>query len=384
MAFGEITAGIVGVGFIGVAHAEALRRIGVRVGGVVGSTPERTRAKAEAAGLPHVHEDYAAMLADPAIDVVHVASPNHVHAEQVLAALDAGKHVVCEKPLGLSTTETDRLRRAAADSGRVAAVCLNVRFYPQCHQMRAMVASGEIGAPRLITGTYLQDWMLEATDWNWRIDPAEGGPLRAVADIGSHWLDLAQFVTGRKVVEVMADLHTFIPVRLRPTHSIETFAAATGDEERVEEPITSDDAAGILLRFSDGARGQLTVSQVSAGRKNAINLEVDGESSALSWFSEDPDRLWIGHRGRPNEILHRDGGMLDPAVAPLTFYPGGHVEGYPDTFRALFSAVYADVDRGAPASAPAYPTFDDGHDVVAVTEAVAASAADQRWTPVTR
>ena len=384
MAPTDITAGIVGVGFIGVAHAEALRRIGARVGGVVGSSLERTRAKAAQAGLPCVHDDYEAMLADPAIDVVHVASPNNVHAEQVLAALEAGKHVVCEKPLGLSSEETERLRLAAERSGRVNAVCLNVRFYPLCHQMRAMVAAGEIGAPRLITGTYLQDWMLQPTDWNWRIDPAEGGPLRAVADIGSHWLDLAQFVSGRRVTEVMADLHTFLPVRLRPTRSVETFAAASADDELVEEPIASDDAATILLRFDDGARGALTVSQVSAGRKNSINIEVDGEQSAVSWFSEDPDRMWVGHRGKANEIIHRDASMLAPAAAALAVYPGGHVEGYPDTFRGLFGAVYADIERGAPSPAPAYPTFADGHDVVAVTEAVAASAQEQRWTAVKR
>ncbi len=384
MAHSDITAGIVGVGFIGVAHAEALRRIGVTVGGVVGSSPERTRAKAEQAGLPWVHHDLEAMLADPGIDVVHVASPNYVHADQVMAALEAGKHVVCEKPLGLSTEQTERLVAAAQDSGRVNAVCLNVRFYPLCHQMRAMVAAGEIGAPRLITGTYLQDWMLQATDWNWRIDPAAGGQLRAVADIGSHWLDLAEFVSGRRVTEVFADLHTFLPVRLRPTGSVETFAAAAADDEVVEESITSDDAASMLLRFDDGTRGALTVSQVSAGRKNSINIEVDGEHSSLSWFSEDPDRMWIGHRGKANEVLHRDAGMLAPPAADLAVYPGGHVEGYPDTFRGLFSAVYADIAKGAPSSAPAYPTFADGHDVVAVTEAVAASAQDQRWTPVKR
>ncbi len=383
MAASGIRAGIVGVGFIGVAHAEALRRLGVEVAGVVGSTPERTRAKATQAGLPHVHDDYDAMLADPGIDVVHVASPNHLHAEHVLAALEAGKHVVCEKPLGLDGTETARLLAAAEASGRVHAVCFNVRFYPLCHQMRTMVASGEIGLPRFVTGSYLQDWLLEPTDWNWRVDPAQGGRLRAVADIGSHWLDLARFVTGRRVVEVMADLHTFVPLRRRPSGPVETFAA-DADGERVEEQVASDDAAAILLRFEDGGRGSLAVSQVSAGRKNSIQIEVDGDQSAVSWSSEDPDRLWIGHRGRPNEILHRDASLVAADVQPLIRYPGGHVEGFPDTFRALFAAVYADVDRGAPTVTPAYPTFADGHDAVVVTEAVAASADSQQWAAVQR
>ena len=384
MTFTNLTAGIVGVGFIGVAHAEALRRLGVRIGGVVGSSPERTRAKAEAAGLPHVHDSLEAMLEDAAIDVVHVASPNHVHAEQVLAALDAGKHVVCEKPLGLDSGQTAQLVAAAEASGRVHAVCFNVRFYPLCQQMHAMVAGDELGPPRFVTGTYLQDWLLEPTDWNWRVDPAQGGRLRAVADIGSHWLDLARFVTGRRVVEVMADLHTFVPVRSRPEGSVETFAAGPGDEALVEVEVGSDDAAGILLRFEDGTRGSLAVSQVSAGRKNAIEIEVDGERSAVSWFSEDPDRLWIGHRGRPNEVLQRDAGLVAPEVRDTIGYPGGHVEGYPDTFRALFARVYADIARGGPSEAPTYPTFHDGHDAVVVTEAIATSAQTGRWTPVER
>jgi predicted dehydrogenase len=382
--FTNLTAGIVGVGFIGVAHAEALRRLGVRIGGVVGSSPDRTRAKAEAAGLPHVHDSLEAMLEDAAIDVVHVASPNHVHAEQVLAALDAGKHVVCEKPLGLDSGQTAQLVAAAEASGRVHAVCFNVRFYPLCQQMHAMVAGDELGPPRFVTGSYLQDWLLETTDWNWRVDPAQGGRLRAVADIGSHWLDLARFVTGRRIVEVMADLHTFVPVRSRPEGSVETFAAGPGDEALVEVEVGSDDAAGILLRFEDGTRGSLAVSQVSAGRKNAIEIEVDGERSAVSWFSEDPDRLWIGHRGRPNEVLQRDAGLVAPEVRDTIGYPGGHVEGYPDTFRALFARVYADIARGGPSEAPTYPTFHDGHDAVVVTEAIATSAQTGRWTPVER
>lgn len=383
MALRDITAGIVGVGFIGVAHAEALRRIGVEVGGVVGSSPERTARKAEEAGLPHRHQSVEELLADPAIDVVHIASPNHLHVDQALAALEAGKHVVCEKPLGVTSAETEHVLSAAERSGRVHAVCLNVRFYPLCHQMRAMVAAGDIGTPRLVSGSYLQDWMLLPTDWNWRIDPAEGGALRAVADIGSHWLDLAQFVTGRRVAEVFADLHTFLPVRQRPTGPVETFQAA-GDDDTVEERITTDDAATILLRFDDGGRGALTVSQVSAGRKNAISIEVDGADAALSWFSENPDEVWIGHRGRPNEILHRDGALLAPEVAGMLAVPAGHVEGFPDAFRNLFAAVYADIERGGPAPQPAYPTFADGHDITLVTEAVAASAREQRWVSVPR
>ena len=384
MALADINAGVVGVGFVGAAHVEALRRLGVNVTGVVGSTPERAREKAAAANLPSVYESLEALLAEPAVDVVHVASPNNVHADQVRAVIEAGKHVVCEKPLALTRHDTADVRRRAEARGLVHAVCHNIRFYPLCQQMRAMVVAGAIGEPRFVTGSYLQDWLLLPTDWNWRLVPERAGALRATADIGSHWLDLARFVTGQRVVEVMADLHTFVPTRSRPVGEVETFASAAHGGELVEESMSSDDAAGILLRFEDGARGLVAASQVSAGRKNALTIEVDGSEAALAWCSEDPDRLWVGHRGRPNEILPRDPALVDPDVRRVVGYPGGHVEGYPDTFRALFAEVYADVEAGRPSAAPAYPTFADGHDALCVLEAVANSASGQRWAKVER
>ena len=374
MRLSRITAGVVGVGFIGVAHIEALRRLGIDVAGVVGSSPERARAKADAADLPKVYESVGALAADPDIDVIHIASPNNVHADQVRTCLAAGKHVVCEKPLALNSADAADLVERAREAGVVNAVCFNIRFYPLNHQMAAMVRSGEIGEPRFVTGSYLQDWLLLETDWNWRLVSEEAGPLRAVADIGSHWLDLARFITGKRVVEVMADLHTFVPVRKHPAGPVETFAAATDDEELIEEEMSSDDGAGILLRFEDGARGTLSIAQTAAGRKNSVSIEVDGSESALSWFSEDPDRLWIGHRGKPNEILQRDPSILAPEAARIVGYPGGHVEGYPDTFRALFKEVYQDVANGGPTPDPTYPTFADGLDALLVTEAVARSS----------
>ena len=384
MSFSEIKAGVVGIGFIGVAHIEALRRLGVRVVGVVGSTPERATAKAASANLPKVYESVEAMVADPKIDVVHVASPNHVHADQVREALAAGKHVVCEKPLALTSEDTADLVERAAVSGLVNAVCFNIRFYPLNHQMAAMVRDGSIGRPTFVTGSYLQDWLLLETDWNWRLVAEEAGALRAVADIGSHWLDLARFITGRRVIEVMADLHTFVPVRRHPAGPVETFASAGDSDDLVQEEMSSDDGAGILLRFEDDTRGLVAISQTSAGRKNSVSIEVDGSKAALSWHSEDPDKLWIGHRGRPNEVLQRDPSLNHPDAVRITGYPGGHVEGYPDTFRALFGEVYKDVLAGAPSADPTYPTFADGHDAMLVTEAVARSSQEQRWATVER
>lgn len=384
MNLNEIKAGVVGVGFIGAAHIEALRRLGVDVVGVVGSTPERARDKAEAVGLPRVYESVEALASDPEVDVVHIASPNYAHADQVRTVLDAGKHVVCEKPLALTSEDTADLISRASEAGAVNAVCFNIRFYPANHQAMAMVASGEIGEPKLITGSYHQDWLMLETDWNWRLQPDEAGQLRAVADIGSHWLDLTSFISGKRITEVMADLYTLVPVRRHPVGPVETFAAAADTDELIEEEMTSDDAAGILLRFEDGARGAVTISQVSAGQKNSVRYEIAGSDSAIRWLSTEPEDLFIGHRGRPSELLSRDPGLYTPEASRLISYPGGHVEGFPDTFKALFSRVYADVAAGRPAEEPAYPTFADGHDVVLVTEAIAASHLEQKWKAVER
>jgi predicted dehydrogenase len=382
--FLDINAGVVGVGFIGVAHVEALRRIGVNVAGVVGSSPERAQTKADSTNLPRVYDSVELLIADPTIDVVHIATPNYLHYGQVRACLDAGKHVVCEKPLTLTSHQSAELVALAATAGLVNAVCFNLRFYGQVLQSRAMVASGEIGGVNYVTGRYFQDWLLRDTDWNWRLRSYDAGALRAVADIGSHWLDLARFMSGRNIVEVMADLHTFVPVRRHPAGPVETFAESSVNHDLIEETMSSDDAATIMLRFEDGARGVTAISQVSAGRKNTIEFEIDGAEGSVAWRSEDPELLFIGHRGRPNELLNRDPTLVHESVVPHIGYPGGHVEGYADTFRALFASVYLDVAAGGPSLEPDYPTFADGHDAMLVTDAVARSAREQRWIAVVR
>ena len=363
----EIKAAVVGTGFIGVVHVEALRRLGVEITGVVGSSPERAAEKARAAGLPAPYPSFEAMLDDPAVDVVHLTTPNHLHYDEVRAVLAAGKHVICEKPLAMNSEETGELCRLAEDSGLVHAVNFNIRFYAQNQAARARVQAGEIGDVRLISGGYLQDWLLYDTDWNWRLDPAAGGSLRAVGDIGSHWLDLVTFITGRHVEAVMADLTTFIPVRRQPTGPVETFTASSG--ETVDTPMETEDSAGILLRLTGGARAIATVSQVSAGRKNRLSWEIDGSEAALSWHSEAPEELWVGHRGRPNELLLNERGD----------YPPGHAEGFPDTFKRLYRNVYEAVASGGPPDDPDYPTFADGHEEALIADAVARSHAEQRW-----
>lgn len=384
MALKDIKAVVVGVGFIGVAHVEALRRLGVYVAGVVGSSPERAREKAAKANLPQVYDSLEDVVSDESVDVVHIASPNHVHADQVRLVLDGNKHVVCEKPLALSPEDTADLVERARTAGKVHAVCFNIRFYPLNHQAMAMVADGAIGEPRFITGSYHQDWLLKETDWNWRLQPEVGGSLRAVADIGSHWLDLTRFISGKNVESVMADLHTLVPVRRHPPGPVESFGRAAETSDLIEEEMTTDDAAGILLRYEGAVRGAVTISQVSAGEKNSVRYEIAGSEGAISWFSQHPDQLRIGRRDRPNEVLYRDPAMSAEEAARIMAYPGGHVEGFPDTFRGLFGQVYEDVSRGAPSPAPRYPTFDDGHDAVLVTEAVARSDESQQWTDVRR
>jgi predicted dehydrogenase len=367
----DIKAAVVGTGFIGVVHVEALRRLGVEVTGIVGSSPERAAEKARAAALPPPYPSFEAMLADPAVDVVHLTTPNHLHHAQVRDTLAAGKHVVCEKPLAMNSEETGELLRLAEESGLVHAVNFNIRFYSQNQAAHARVQAGEIGDVRLISGGYLQDWLLLDTDWNWRLDPAAGGSLRAVGDIGSHWLDLVQFITGRRVEAVMADLTTFIEVRKQPTGPVETFSSASGGET-VDTPMETEDAAGILLRLSGGTRAVVTISQVSAGRKNRLSWEIDGSEAALAWQSEAPEELWIGHRGRPNELLLSEGGD----------YPPGHAEGFPDTFKHLYRAVYRAVADGGPPAEPDYPTFADGHEEALIADAIARSHAEQRWVTV--
>jgi predicted dehydrogenase len=372
-----LRAGVVGTGFIGAVHVDALRRLGVEVAGIVGSSPERARAKL----LAPVVDSYERLLADETVDVVHLTTPNHLHYPQVKQALEAGKHIVCEKPLALTSEQSAELVDLAARNGVVHCTNFNIRFYPQVEQARALVADGAVGAVWDVHGGYLQDWLLLPTDWNWRLEPEKGGELRAVADIGSHWLDLVQFVLGAKVESLLADLATTIPVRRRPAGEIETFAAAE-DVDREDAPMATEDLAHILVRFAGGARGSLVVSQVSAGRRNSLRFEVDGSTGALAWDSERNEELWLGHRGKPNELLLRDPSLFAPQAAPRTRLPAGHAEGFADTFKELYRAVYEAVAAGRPPEQPDYPTFADGHWENVLGDAVALSNRERRWVEV--
>ena len=373
----ELKAGVVGTGFIGVVHVDALRRLGVEVSGVVGSTPERAAAK----GLAPAYGSYEELLADERVDVVHLTTPNHLHHPQVKQALEAGKHVVCEKPLAVTSVESAELVDLAEASGLVHCTNFNIRFYPIVQEARERVRAGELGDVWNVHGGYLQDWLALPTDWNWRLEPEKAGELRTVGDIGSHWLDLVQFVTGLRVTEVFADLATAIPVRRRPLGEVETFARAE-DVAREDAPISTEDFAHILVRFDNGARGSCVVSQVSTGRKNSIRFEIDGSAGALAWDGERQEELWLGRREAPNEVLLRNPALMHPVAAARTHLPVAHAEGFADTFRELYRAVYADVARGAPSADPDYPTFRDGHVENVLADAVARSHREERWVDV--
>jgi predicted dehydrogenase len=381
---GGVGVALIGGGFIGPVHAEALRRIGVNVVGLLGSSPERARPLADRLGIARVYTDLDDLLGDPEAGAVHIASPNASHFFQAKAALEAGKHVVCEKPLATTSSETGELTALAATRPDLAtAVNYNVRFYPLCHELRERVARGDLGRVLSVTGSYTQDWLLKPEDYNWRVEPDGGTNLRAVADIGTHWMDLAQFVVGRPIRSVLADLATFHPRRYRPAGPSETFGGAPssslpGGGGMRPVNVVTDDHAAVLLRWDDGARGVFHVSQVTAGRKNRIVLEVAGTEGALAWDSDAPNRLWIGRRDAANQLLERDPALLSPAARTISAYPGGHAEGFPDTFKQLFLAVHGAIAAGAPAP-DRYPGFADGDREIHLCEAIARSASESRW-----
>lgn len=379
----KIQAGIVGTGFIGPAHLEALRRNNIKVVGLAESTPELAQKKAQELGIEKGYPSFEAMLDDPEITVVHLATPNYLHFRQAQAALRAGKHVVCEKPLAMNTQESAELVRLAAETKRVNAINFNLRFYPIVQQARSMVQAGQLGDLFVLHGSYLQDWLLLPTDWNWRLEPQLGGTLRAVADIGSHWLDLLTFITGLRIQEVFADFKTFHPVRKKPAKPVETYSGKLlQPSDYVDQPIYTEDYASILLHYENGVRGVLTVSQVSAGRKNRLSFEIDGARQSIAWDSEHPNDLWIGRRDSPNGLLMKDPALFSPEAREVVSYPGGHQEGFPDTFKQMVGKVYRYLRAGDFERPPDFPTFADGHYEMMLCAAIEQSAKNRRWTNV--
>jgi predicted dehydrogenase len=376
----QLRAGVIGTGFIGPVHVEALRRIGVQVVGLC-DVPDKVNAAAERLGIARAFGDYRELLASSDVDVVHIAAPNRFHCQMSLAVLAAGKHCVCEKPLAMNSCETAQVVALAKTARKVFAVNYNVRFYPAVLQLRKLIARGELGEIIHVNGSYLQDWLFKETDYNWRLLPQEGGKLRAVADIGTHWMDMVSFVLGARIESVYADLGTWHKTRRRPLGEIQTFARSTSRMRYASYSVKTEDFGNVLLKFSNGARGNLAVSQVAAGRKNCIRVEVYGSKKSAWWCSEDPELLHFGNRDSANETAVRGTPVFGPDVAPYIDYPAGHVEGFPDTFKMQFRAIYSAITNRR-AGERLFATAADGHHEVAVCEAISTSNRAKQWVKV--
>ena len=379
----DLKAAVVGTGFMGSTHTEALHRLGIQVVGILGSSAEKSQRAAERLSIPRGYGTYEELLADGEVDVVHITTPNHLHYAQSKQALEAGKHVLCEKPLAMNTDETAELVTLAEQTGLAAAVNYNLRFYPLNIEARDIVERGDLGEIYSVAGSYVQDWLFYDTDYNWRVLPDKGGKLRAIADIGTHWLDLVQVITGLKVASVFADLHVVHPQRKRPLGEVETFSGKLKKEQATETiDIETEDGGAVLVRFENGVRGSLWVSQVTAGRKNAMKYEIAGSKRALFWNSEMPNELWNGYRDKANEWLHRDPSLLSEEARAYASYPGGHNEGYDDTFKQSFTALYDYIAAGDMDAPKPFATFVDGHEEVVLCEAVLESDEKERWVDV--
>jgi len=383
----RIGMGIVGAGFVGPHHIDAVRRLGyVDVVAVAGSSQASADKKAEAVGARKAYGGYEALLNDPDIQVVHNATPNYLHYPVNAAAIAKGKHVVSDKPLAMTAAEAKKLLDQATKAGVVHAVTFNYRGNPLVQQARNMIARGELGKPHFLVGQYLQDWLLKDTDYSWRLEPDKGGASSALGDIGSHWCDLAQHISGLRITHVLGDITTVIPKRKKPLGSREAFAAADANQKVEEVDIKVEDLASVLLRFDNGAKGCFSVGQVCAGHKNDLELEICGSKTSLKWRQEHQNELLIGHRDKPNEILQKDPSLIDQAAGKYAHLPGGHQEAWADAFANLMRDIYGFIAEGKKPSdphPPAFATFEDGYRANCIVEAILQSASKgSAWTKV--
>ncbi|MHC4543812.1 MAG: Gfo/Idh/MocA family protein [Planctomycetota bacterium] len=380
----KVKVGVIGTGFIGPAHIEALRRLGnIEVAALAECSREVAKSKAETLGIEKYYGDYRQLLKDRDIKSVHICSPNYLHYKMAKEALEAGKHTICEKPLAISVAEAEELVDLAGKKGLVNAVNFNIRYYPLTRQIKVMVEKGDVGDILAIQGSYLQDWLFYQTDYNWRLEPEMSGQSRAIADIGSHWMDLIECITRLEIVEVCADFATFHKIRKKPLKPIETYAGKVLQPEDYEDmPINTEDYATVLFRLENNGRGVMTVNQVAAGRKNRLYFELDGSKQSIAWESEMPNQIWIGRRDGNNELMMRDPSLVYPECRGVIDYPGGHNEGFPDTFKQLLKEVYAHIS-GEKSGDASYPTFKDGLRELILCEKIIESNKNRAWIKVT-
>ena len=378
----RMNAAVIGSGFIGPVHVEALRRLGyINVAGIADIDEQASRKAAERLHIPTAYQTWEALVEDERIDVVHICTPNHLHYEMARYALENGKNVICEKPMALTVQEGTVLSELAKKSGKVCSVNFNYRFFPLVHQMKAMIAKGELGRIVSVCGSYQQDWLLYDTDYSWRIDPRISGPTRAVMDIGSHWLDMAQFLLDDRIESVTSDMATFHPYRFKPAQTAATFGSSS-DSRKERVIVRTEDYASVLLRFQGGARGSMTVTQMAAGRKNRLYIEVCGTKASVVFDSERCNELWIGRRESANGLLLRDAALLEPSAASICAYPGGHNEGFADTVKQHFNAVYNEIENPQNVCSTMYATFSDGLYEILLNEAIKRSGESGRWETV--
>jgi predicted dehydrogenase len=378
--------GIVGAGFVGPHHVDAVRRLGfVDIVAVAGSTEESGRQKAAALGAARGYGSYQALIDDPDVQVVHNATPNNLHYPVTAAALARGKHVVSDKPLALTAAEARSLVEQARRAGVVTAVTFNYRGNPLVQQARHAVSRGDLGALHFLHGQYLQDWLIKDTDYSWRLDPARGGASSALGDIGSHWCDLVEHVSGLRITHVLGDISTVVSRRKKPRTAREAFQTGSGQDPVDELDIAVEDLASVLLRFDTGARGTFSVGQVCAGHKNDLVLELCGSRASMRWRQEHQNELWFGHRDRANEILQKDPSLMDADVRGYARLPGGHQEAWADAFFNVIRDVYTCIASGGTdhSRQATFATFEDGHRAHCVVEAILDSARQGGvWTGV--
>ena len=377
-----IKTAIFGTGFIGRVHLDAVRRLeAVDLAALADTNMDVARRLGAGFAIPKVAADYRSILNDPAIDAVHICTPNAQHYAMAKEALEAGKHVACEKPLATTVEEAQELVALAAQTGLRNCVCHNLRYYPMVQQLRRMREAGELGEILSVQGGYSQDWLLYDTDWNWRIDSKVGGVSRCMADIGSHWFDMVEHVTGLRVTELCADLQTFHTVRKEPKHAIESFAnKLLGPEDHIERPVDTEDYGAVIFHMGARTRGSVVASQAAGGRKNRLSIEVYGTKCSAAWNQERPNELWIGHRETGNQLLLKDPALLKPEARSYADLPGGHTEGYDDTTKQMFRRYYAAI--GAPGISPEYPQFVDGLRQLTILKAELDSHRTRGWIEV--